>query len=124
MPSSTPLPPRSDRRRMQRACHRARPGFTSSTCIWALVPVTKTACGLLGDVGAFSFYPVKHMTTGEGGMVTSRHADVVASIANLKAFGYDRTVAERKVPGVYDISRLGLNYRMNELAAAIGLEQL
>jgi dTDP-4-amino-4,6-dideoxygalactose transaminase len=82
------------------------------------------ACGLLGDVGAFSFYPVKHMTTGEGGMVVSRHADVVASIENLKAFGYDRSPGERKVPGVYDIARLGLNYRMNEMAAAIGLEQI
>jgi perosamine synthetase len=82
------------------------------------------ACGLLGDVGAFSFYPVKHMTTAEGGMVVSRHRDVVASIDNLKAFGYDRTMAERKIPGVYDIARLGINYRMNEIAAAIGLEQL
>jgi perosamine synthetase len=82
------------------------------------------ACGLLGDVGVFSFYPVKHLTTAEGGMVVSRHADVVASIANLKAFGYDRVPAERKMPGVYDIARLGLNYRMNEIAAALGLEQV
>lgn len=82
------------------------------------------ACGLHGDVGAFSFYPVKHMTTAEGGMVVSKHKDVVESIANIKAFGYDRTVAERKIPGVYDIARLGINYRMNEIAAAIGIEQL
>jgi perosamine synthetase len=82
------------------------------------------ACGLHGDVGAFSFYPVKHMTTAEGGMVVSRHREVVESIANIKAFGYDRTVAERKIPGVYDIARLGINYRMNEIAAAIGVEQL
>jgi dTDP-4-amino-4,6-dideoxygalactose transaminase len=82
------------------------------------------ACGLIGDVGVFSFYPVKHLTTAEGGMVVSRHEDVVSSIANIKAFGYDRTPAERKVPGVYDIARLGINYRMNELAAAIGLEQV
>ena len=83
-----------------------------------------TACGLLGDVGSFSFYPVKHMTTGEGGMVVSRHRNVVESIANMKAFGYDRGPAERTVPGVYDIARLGINYRMNEISAAIGLEQL
>jgi perosamine synthetase len=82
------------------------------------------ACGLHGDVGAFSFYPVKHMTTAEGGMVVSRHREVVDSIANIKAFGYDRTVAERKIPGVYDIARLGVNYRMNEIGAAIGVEQL
>lgn len=82
------------------------------------------ACGMFGDVGSFSFYPVKHITTGEGGMVVSRHESVVASIENLKAFGYDRTMAERRVPGVYDVARLGLNYRMNEIAASIGLEQL
>jgi dTDP-4-amino-4,6-dideoxygalactose transaminase len=57
-------------------------------------------------------------------MVVSRHPDIVASIENIKAFGYDRTLAERKVPGVYDIARLGINYRMNEIAAAIGLVQL
>ncbi len=82
------------------------------------------ACGLLGDAGSFSFYPVKHMTTGEGGMVVSRHADVCASIASLKAFGYDRSPDVRRVPGVYDIARLGVNYRMNEIGAAIGLVQL
>lgn len=82
------------------------------------------ACGLLGDVASFSFYPVKHMTTAEGGMVVSRHPDVIASIENIKAFGYDRSPAERKVPGVYDVARLGINYRMNEIAAAIGIEQL
>lgn len=82
------------------------------------------ACGLLGDVGVFSFYPVKHLTTAEGGMVVSKHAPVVASIDNIKAFGYDRSPSERKVPGVYDVARLGLNYRMNEIGAAIGLEQL
>jgi len=82
------------------------------------------ACGLLGDVGAFSFYPVKHITTAEGGMVVSRHKEVTASIENIKAFGYDRTMAERKIPGVYDVARLGINYRMNEIAAAIGVEQL
>jgi dTDP-4-amino-4,6-dideoxygalactose transaminase len=49
---------------------------------------------------------------------------VIVSIANLKAFGYDRTLGERKVPGIYDIVRLGINYRMNEISAAIGLEQL
>lgn len=82
------------------------------------------ACGLLGDVGVFSFYPVKHMTTAEGGMVASRRPEVVSLIDNLKAFGYDRRPDERKIPGVYDIARLGLNYRMNEIAAAIGAAQI
>jgi len=82
------------------------------------------SCGLLGDLGSFSFYPVKHMTTGEGGMVVSRDPDKIASIASLKAFGYDRSAAARSISGVYDIARLGINYRMSEMAAAIGMVQL
>jgi perosamine synthetase len=80
--------------------------------------------GLLGDIGCFSFYPVKHITTGEGGMVTARSEAVIRRIERQKAFGVDRTVAERKVPGVYDVTMLGYNYRMNEMAAALGIEQM
>jgi dTDP-4-amino-4,6-dideoxygalactose transaminase len=107
------------------ALARPRGLFVVEDCALAVgASLDGVACGLLGDVGVFSFYPVKHLTTAEGGMVVSRHTDVVASIANIKAFGYDRTPAARKIPGVYNIARLGLNYRMNELAAAIGLEQV
>jgi perosamine synthetase len=80
--------------------------------------------GLLGDIGCFSFYPVKHITTGEGGMMTSRGEPTIRRIERQKAFGVDRTAAERKVPGIYDVTMLGYNYRMSELAAAIGVEQL
>jgi perosamine synthetase len=104
---------------------RAHGIFVVEDCALAVgASIDGTACGLWGDVGVFSFYPVKHMTTAEGGMVVSRHADVVASIDNLKAFGYDRMLGERKIAGVYDVVRLGLNYRMNEIEAAIGLAQL
>ena len=80
--------------------------------------------GLMGDVGCFSFYPVKHMTTAEGGMLLTRHADLAEGIRAERAFGLDRTVTERSEPGIYDVTALGLNYRMNELAAALGLVQL
>lgn len=80
--------------------------------------------GLLGDVGCFSFYPVKHMTTAEGGMLTTWHESVAVKIARQKAFGVDRTVSERSEPGIYDVTMLGFNYRMNELEAALGIEQL
>lgn len=80
--------------------------------------------GLLGDAGVFSFYPVKHMTTAEGGMFITRHGDLAERIGKKRAFGVDRVVGERKVPGVYDVNMLGYNYRMNELEAAIGIEQL
>lgn len=80
--------------------------------------------GLHGDTGCFSFYPVKHMTTAEGGMLISKHKEVADKIARQKAFGVDRHVGERKIPGVYDVNMLGFNYRMNEIEAALGIEQL
>jgi perosamine synthetase len=80
--------------------------------------------GLHGDVGCFSFYPVKHMTTAEGGMLITRHEEVAKKIERQKAFGVDRHVGERSIPGVYDVTMLGYNYRLNEIACAIGIEQV
>jgi dTDP-4-amino-4,6-dideoxygalactose transaminase len=83
-----------------------------------------THAGLLGDVGCFSFYPVKHMTTAEGGMIITRHDELAHRVERQRAFGVDRTPAERSMPGIYDVTELGFNYRMNEIEAAIGVEQL
>ena len=80
--------------------------------------------GLLGDVGCFSFYPVKHMTTAEGGMVITRDEGIASKIERLRAFGVDRHMGERKISGVYDVTMLGFNYRMNEIQAALGIEQV
>lgn len=80
--------------------------------------------GTLGDTGCFSFYPVKHMTSIEGGMLTTDDDELAARVEKLRAFGYDRSLGERSEPGVYDIDALGLNFRMNEVEAAVGLAQL
>ena len=80
--------------------------------------------GLFGDAGCFSFYPVKHMTTGEGGMFVSRHEAVAQAVSRLRAFGVDRTHSERSIPGMYDVPSLGLNYRMSEMQAALGRSQV
>ena len=80
--------------------------------------------GLHGDVGCFSFYPVKHMTTAEGGMLVTKHKEVAEKVSRQRAFGVDRHVGERKIPGVYDVTALGFNYRMNEIEATLGIEQL
>jgi perosamine synthetase len=80
--------------------------------------------GLLGDIGLFSMYPVKHITTLEGGLILSKHPEILEKIALQRAFGVDRTHGERKIPGQYDVNLLGFNYRMNELQAAIGSIQV
>lgn len=80
--------------------------------------------GLFGDAGCFSFYPVKHITTGEGGMLVTRKPEVAEKVDKLRAFGVDRTHGERAIPGMYDVPTLGLNYRMSELQAALGRRQI
>src|SRR5262249_30419545 len=80
--------------------------------------------GLLGDCGVFSFYPVKHITTAEGGMIILNDAALASKLRLKKAFGVDRSHGERKIPGVYDVVDLGFNYRMSEIHAAIGVAQL
>lgn len=80
--------------------------------------------GLHGDAGCFSFYPVKHMTTAEGGMIITKHREFAERTAKVRAFGVDRHVDERQIPGVYDVNMLGFNYRLNEIQAAIGIEQV
>ncbi len=80
--------------------------------------------GLHGDAGVFSFYPVKHITTAEGGMIILRDGALTAQLKLKRAFGVDRTHGERKIPGVYDTIALGFNYRMSEIHAAIGIEQV
>ena len=80
--------------------------------------------GLYGDTGCFSFYPVKHMTTAEGGMLITKDKQIAEVISRQRAFGVDRHTGERKIPGVYDVKMLGFNYRMNEIEAALGIQQL
>jgi len=57
-------------------------------------------------------------------MLLTKHADVAAGVTKLKAFGYDKQLGERAIPGWYDVNQLGYNYRMNEIEAAIGVEQV
>lgn len=80
--------------------------------------------GLFGTCGSFSFYPVKHVTTAEGGMLITRDAAFAKKMELIRAFGVDRHHGVRTVPGFYDVVALGFNYRMSEVHAAIGIEQL
>lgn len=80
--------------------------------------------GLFGHTGCYSFYPVKHITTGEGGMLVSQHEEVAQEIASFRAFNVDRKHNERKIPGLYDVKGVGMNYRMSEMQAALGVTQV
>jgi perosamine synthetase len=71
--------------------------------------------GALGHLAAFSFYPTKNMTTGEGGMITTRDEQVVRTARLLRNQGMSRP---------YHHAIVGFNARMTDLAAAIGRVQL
>jgi len=73
--------------------------------------------GTLGDAGVFAFYPNKLMTTGEGGMIVTRHAAWDALVRSLRNQGRD------VFDGWLQHSRLGYNYRLDELSAALGAVQ-
>lgn len=75
--------------------------------------------GLHGDVGCFSFYPSKHMTTGEGGMLLTRHPSLHEEMRQRREYG-KVDLGDR----AYDMVSLGGNFRMTEFQAAIGVAQL
>ena len=80
--------------------------------------------GSIGKVGCFSFHPRKTITTGEGGMVTTDDdeiADIARSLRNHGAEVASGTVAPHTMP---EFPRLGFNYRMTDLQAAVGQVQL
>ena len=72
--------------------------------------------GSIGDVGCFSFYPTKNMTSGEGGMITTDRNDIAERAAQFIDHGRGEET--------YAHPTIGHNYRMTDLAAAIGREQL
>lgn len=99
--------------------------FVIEDCALALGSrIDNTHVGLIGDFGAFSFYPAKHITTGEGGMLISKDKSFIDTSKKIKAFYYDKGVGDRKIPGLYDIVGYGLNLRMSEIAASLGIVQL
>jgi dTDP-4-amino-4,6-dideoxygalactose transaminase len=57
-------------------------------------------------------------------MLVTKDDSLAHQISRQRAFGVDRTIGERSEPGIYDVTMLGFNYRMNEIEAAIGIEQI
>ena len=78
-------------------------------------------------VGCFSFYPTKNLTTGEGGMLTTNDEELAQKVKALLAHGIDKSTYEREDKDkswFRSASRIGYNFRMSNILAAIGVEQL
>lgn len=99
--------------------------FVIEDCAAALgAKYNKKLVGTLSNAGCYSFYPTKHITTMEGGMLISKSLKLTNKVRKLSSFGYNKTLQERNIPGIYDVDLLGYNLRMSEVAAGIGIEQI
>ena len=83
---------------------------------------------LFSDITVFSFHPAKIMTSGEGGVALTNDSEIAARMYRLRSHGVTRNptemVNENPNPWEFEQLELGLNYRMTELQAALGLSQL
>jgi perosamine synthetase len=84
--------------------------------------------GALADMTMFSFHPVKHITSGEGGIITTNSEEFYQRMMLFRTHGITRD-AEKLVqpsegPWYYEMLDLGFNYRMTDLQAALGLSQM
>jgi perosamine synthetase len=82
--------------------------------------------GSIAHLSTFSFHPVKHLTTGEGGMVTTNDPGLAALLRQFRNHGIDSDFRQREEQGtwVYDMTQLGFNYRLPDFSCALGLSQL
>ncbi|RYZ03130.1 MAG: DegT/DnrJ/EryC1/StrS aminotransferase family protein [Myxococcales bacterium] len=84
-------------------------------------------CGTFGDVGCFSFYATKNMTTVEGGMVTCRSQELADRVAILGLHGMSKDARKRYSDDGfvhYDVAQPGYKCNMTDLAASLGIHQL
>lgn len=104
------------------ACHSPGAWFTDSH-------KNRQLCGngVYADLSVFSFHPVKHIATGEGGMITTNNEQLYKQLLLLRTHGITRDAEQlRENHGgwYYEMQELGYNYRMPDMLAALGTSQL
>lgn len=82
--------------------------------------------GSVSHMTVFSFHPVKHITTGEGGMVTTDNPTFAKRLRMFRNHGIEQDVHQRNVTDswYYEMVDLGYNYRLSDIGCALGLSQL
>ena len=104
------------------ACHAPGGSFTNSNG-------DKVLCGSgrYIDMAVFSFHPVKHITAGEGGMITTNNTELSSQIMNLRSHGTTKDpllLKENHGGWYYEMQQLGYNYRLTDFQAALANSQL
>jgi len=104
------------------ACHAPGAYFTDSQGV-------KQFCGNgnYSDLTVFSFHPVKHITTGEGGMITTNNEELYKKLLLLRTHGITKDPARLKENHggwYYEMQELGFNYRISDILCSLGMSQL
>lgn len=108
------------------SCHAPGAGFVHSG------NVHRCGDGSLADLAIFSFHPVKHIATGEGGMITTNNPELAQKIELLRTHGitkdagrFSNSIDDVEQGGwYYEMQELGYNYRITDIQCALGISQL
>ena len=104
------------------ACHAPGGWFTDSKG-----HIEKCGKGTYADMTVFSFHPVKHIATGEGGAITTNNDELFGKISLYRTHGitkHEALMSENHGGWYYEMIDLGYNYRITDFQAALGIEQL
>lgn len=104
------------------ACHAPGGFFTDSKDI-----IQKCGNGTYSDIQIFSFHPVKHIATGEGGMVTTNNEELYKKLKLYSSHGITKDpekLKENHGAWYYEMQELGFNYRLSDINCALGVSQL
>lgn len=104
------------------ACHAPGAEFSDSNKV-----VQRCGNGEFSDTSIFSFHPVKHIATAEGGMITTNRRDLFEKLLILRTHGITKDISllsENHGGWYYEMQTLGFNYRLTDIQAALGTSQL
>jgi UDP-4-amino-4,6-dideoxy-N-acetyl-beta-L-altrosamine transaminase len=107
---------------LEDACHAPGGSFTDSHKI-----EQRCGNGIYADLSIFSFHPVKHIATGEGGMITTNSKALYEKLLLLRTHGITKNpdlLNENHGGWYYEMQELGFNYRLSDIQAALGISQL
>lgn len=107
---------------LEDSCHSIGGEFRNSKGEWI-----KCGSGRYAEMAIFSFHPVKHVATGEGGMIMTARKNLWDQVMNLRTHGITRDperLQRKDGPWYYEMQTLGYNYRMPDILCALGASQM
>jgi len=111
---------------LRQICERHGVALVADACHALGAQYKRKRVGTLADLTVFSFHPVKHITTGEGGMVVTNREDLATRVRRFRNHGITTDHRQRAAQRTwqYEMETLGYNYRLTDLQCALGTRQL